>query len=186
MIIYKIICLINDKIYVGQTTQKLKNRWKSHKYFSRKRKSILYNAMRKYGIENFKIEELESCDTKEQLNEREIYWIKELNSKKPNGYNLTDGGEGSVGYHHTEFAKLNISKHFKNKPSKRKNYKHTQETKQKMYKKVYQYDLNDCFIKEFESIKAATIETKAGHICQCCKNIYKSSGGFRWKYKKIT
>ena len=48
----------------------------------------------KYGKENFNKQIIEKCDNKELLNEREIFWIKELNSFNPNGYNLHEGGIG--------------------------------------------------------------------------------------------
>ena len=51
-------------------------------------------AIKKYGLENFKAEVIEECKTTDELLEREKYWIAKLNSKYPNGYNLTDGGDG--------------------------------------------------------------------------------------------
>ena len=58
--------------------------------------SAIGNAIRKYGLENFTIEVIEECETLEQLNEREMFWIAYFNSKAPNGYNLTNGGEGGI------------------------------------------------------------------------------------------
>lgn len=52
--------------------------------------------MNKYGLENFSFEIVEQVDN-DLLNEREIYWINFFQSKTPNGYNLTDGGEGAPG-----------------------------------------------------------------------------------------
>ena len=66
--------------------------------------------MRKYGIENFTIEVLEECYSREQLNEREIFWIAKLNCKHPNGYNLTDGGEGSKGFTEETLARMRAYK----------------------------------------------------------------------------
>ena len=48
------------------------------------------------------LEIIEECETQEQLNEREIFWIAELNTKHPCGYNQTDGGEGFRGFKHTQ------------------------------------------------------------------------------------
>jgi len=47
--------------------------------------------MKKYGVENFRIDLIENCDN---TSEREIYWIKEYDSYLGNGYNLTMGGDG--------------------------------------------------------------------------------------------
>jgi len=86
MQIYKIINLLNNKIYIGKDTKNWKN------YFGSG--IIIKNAIKKYGRENFKKEILEECKTKDELCDREIFWINKLNSIVPNGYNLTCGGDG--------------------------------------------------------------------------------------------
>lgn len=57
---------------------------------------LIYLEIRKYGIENFTINVLEECKPQEKYN-REKYWIKKMNTKIPNGYNGTDGGQGGYG-----------------------------------------------------------------------------------------
>lgn len=91
-IIYVIINLINGKKYVGQTTRTVEERFREHA----KADSFIGKAIRKYGEENFKGEVLEKCYSAEELNAAEIKWIKELDCKAPNGYNLTGGGAGVV------------------------------------------------------------------------------------------
>ena len=91
--IYKITNLINGKPYVGQTTRSIEVRFREH---ANCKTSFIGKAIRKYGYENFKIEILEECDTLEQLNEREKFFIAAFNSMSPNGYNLTGGGEGKI------------------------------------------------------------------------------------------
>lgn len=49
--------------------------------------------MNKYGIDNFSFEIIEECE-KDKLSDREKYWINYYNSISPNGYNLTEGGDG--------------------------------------------------------------------------------------------
>lgn len=61
--------------------------------------------MNKYGVENFKIEELEEIPD-EKLSEREIYWINELGTFGSDGYNSTKGGDGSLLYDHNEILEL--------------------------------------------------------------------------------
>jgi len=85
MIIYRTTNLINQKFYVGKDTHNNPNY-----YGSGKRLKL---AIKKYGIENFKKEVLEVCDTLELLNEREKFWIKELNAISE-GYNISLGGDG--------------------------------------------------------------------------------------------
>lgn len=94
--IYKITNSINSKVYIGQTAYSLKKRFSEHINRAKSEPSItrpLYNAIRKYGAENFIIEEIESNLTKEEANIREQYWIKYFNSFKGNGYNATEGGD---------------------------------------------------------------------------------------------
>lgn len=89
--IYKITNLINNKIYIGQTICSLKRRFNNH--VCKKGCVYLYSAIQKYGKENFKIEEIEYIP-KDQLDNREIYWISYYNSTdKKVGYNLLPGGK---------------------------------------------------------------------------------------------
>ena len=90
-VIYLITNMINGKSYVGQTIQKLSKRLSRHKNDKR---PGLGQAIQKYGWENFTHKILEECENREQLNEREIFWIAKLNTQTPNGYNLTSGGKG--------------------------------------------------------------------------------------------
>ena len=86
--IYKTTNLVENKIYVGQ---KKSNKFLGNKYLGSGK--ILKLAVKKYGEENFKVELLEECDSKEQLNEREIYWISTLNARERGvGYNICTGG----------------------------------------------------------------------------------------------
>jgi len=56
---------------------------------------MIGRAILKYGRQSFDIVEVESCHTREQLDERERYWIAEFQSLNPNGYNIELGGSGS-------------------------------------------------------------------------------------------
>ena len=95
MIIYKLTNKINNKIYVGMTKYSVGKRVAQH--IKSKKKTIIQNAINKYGIDSFIIEIIDSADTREALAEKEKYWIKKFNCKAPLGYNATDGGEGVVG-----------------------------------------------------------------------------------------
>lgn len=103
---------VNGKKYVGQASTKnfrlRQNNWKclTQKYAG----TAINNARKKYGIDAFGFEILKECDDKE-LGYWEKYYIKELNTKIPYGYNMTDGGESSwiKGKHHSEETKRKIS-----------------------------------------------------------------------------
>lgn len=92
MVIYLITNLINGKQYVGQTIQLLENRWSMHKSGSSGCLG-LKAAFKKYGIENFKIEQIDTSNSLEELNKKEREYIKNLKTLSPFGYNLTTGGE---------------------------------------------------------------------------------------------
>jgi group I intron endonuclease len=107
MIIYKAENLINGKIYIGKTNGCLANRQRGHLNSAKKgAKTIFYNAIRKHGEENFIFSVLDECLSKEELNDKEKFYIKQFNSKIPNGYNMTDGGDGNDGT-----IKPNLGKH---------------------------------------------------------------------------
>ena len=108
----KIYCIentLNGKKYVGLTKGTIERRFKRHKEIvnGNKKKQHLHNAILKYGIKNFKIYQLDEANTWEELCEKEKYWIKKLNTKN-NGYNETDGGEGSLGRILSENTKKKI------------------------------------------------------------------------------
>lgn len=92
--IYSIRNIINNKIYIGQTTN-FKERKHSH-FTSMKmgthKNPYLQLSYNKYGKEYMIMDIVEIC-TKDELNNKEIYWIKFYNSNNRElGYNLTDGG----------------------------------------------------------------------------------------------
>jgi group I intron endonuclease len=94
-IIYKITNKINGKVYIGQTTQTLSDRWSKHKYRNSHSKLIRL-AIKKYGIENLTIEEFCSCFSIDSLNLLEERIIAQFNCITPHGYNLTSGGDSAI------------------------------------------------------------------------------------------
>lgn len=95
MIIYKVTNRLNGMVYIGQTSRSLNRRISEH--LSNNRTSYFDRALRKYGINNFNIEIIDIATSKEELNEKEKYYIEYYDSKIPNGYNMynmTDGEEG--------------------------------------------------------------------------------------------
>lgn len=138
MIIYKAQNKINGKIYIGQTVESLAKRISCHLC----QKTYFGNALRKYGVESFDILQIDSADSKQSLNAKEINWIAFYKSKAPNGYNLTDGGEGNFGFKHSEEFKSMIRERFKGRfvsedvrkkiREANKNFRHSEEAKKKI------------------------------------------------------
>lgn len=79
----------NGKTYVGQTIQPVFKRWKTHK--KNQFNTALSKAL-KNNVEKFDFIEFLTCFSKEDLNFFEKFFIKELNTLSPSGYNLTSGG----------------------------------------------------------------------------------------------
>ncbi len=111
MIIYKATNIINEKCYIGQTVKTLNARISGHKNSAQKIRdcSYFHNAIKKYGIENFKWEIIDVCNDRKELNEKESFYIKKYNTIHPNGYNLTWGGESGIPSAETR-KKLSLSR----------------------------------------------------------------------------
>lgn len=119
MFIYLITNDVNDKAYVGLFSgRRLRQRWAVHKWDAMGASQIpLHRAMRKHGIEKFHIVSVWSGHiTRENLARLEKYYISSFNTKSPNGYNLTDGGDGSIGFRHSEETRKFLRERFLNKP----------------------------------------------------------------------
>lgn len=93
--IYCIENKINHKKYIGKTIRSIKQRFNAH-CSSINDGTVLHNAMKSYGIENFDIYVLLECDD-ELLNEKEKEYIRKYNThwRDGNGYNMSYGGENS-------------------------------------------------------------------------------------------
>ena len=210
--IYKITNDINDKIYIGKTEFDIQKRFYEHCKDSKRgyTNRPLYNAMNKFGIEHFSIEEIEQY--KENLEQREQYWIQYYDSFY-NGYNATLGGDGKAyidynyiielfiqGLNITEIAQKtnhdsgHISKILKEKGniSQKQIDKQAMKTQEKI---VCMLDKNTKeIIKIFQSVAEAsqycidnklstdTIKGISAHISQCCNKIRKSAYEYCWKY----
>lgn len=95
--IYKITNKITGEMYIGRTKRNLETRWKQHcndansKMFCYK----FQKAIKKYGKDNFVIEAIDFAETKDEADEKEIYWIKFYNATEK-GYNVSLGGKMSA------------------------------------------------------------------------------------------
>lgn len=138
--IYKITNPINGKCYIGQTINNPKNRWHDYKKLKCKTQYKLYNALKKYGPENFLYEIFDDSSTnQEELDFLEDIYILCLDSIE-NGYNCKPGGRGRG--QQTEEIKQKISQKLKGhkqsietiqkRHESNKGQKHSEETKQKL------------------------------------------------------
>lgn len=115
--IYITTNLINGKRYIGQKKYDKEGTWKNYLGSG----TYLKRAIEKYGKDNFSKEIVEECESKEKLDEREIYWISFYNAvDSDNFYNIASGGDGGdtiSGYNESQKRKLSkkISKARKGK-----------------------------------------------------------------------
>ena len=211
--IYKITNLINQKAYIGKTTNTIKERWGEHISESKSERAKnrpIYRAINKYGVENFSIELIEEVDIKE-LSDKEIYWIGYYDTYN-NGYNATLGGDGRILYDYDSIKEL-IQKEYstrqiievigccadivhlvakKNNLSIKKEFSDCMNPK----KQVEQYDKQGNYIQSFESYAAAAqwledngyvkgnLNGVRSHIGDVCKGKRKSAYKFIWKNSK--
>lgn len=178
--IYKITNILNNKIYIGQTYNKtIYQRFNRHcKEASKHAHSALDRAIFKYGKHNFKVELIEECNSIEQLNERECYWIKIFNSTNGSiGYNLTDGGDGGNTYKYKSKSEMDQIRNKISKANKGKN--NGNHTSVKAYnintKEIIYFDtLGECL--RYFSIR------NQGMIIDRCKHIAKYYFRKEWNF----
>lgn len=137
----------NGKIYVGQSHKNVEFNPKYHGSGI-----IVVKFLKTHNENELKTELIEWCYSKEELDTKEIYWIKELNTLIPNGYNISEGGEGgNLG------EAVNIKFKELNKTNRMHEKHHTEETKKKMSEKAknrdYSYISNYIWITNGENNK---------------------------------
>jgi group I intron endonuclease len=205
--IYKITSP-NNRIYIGQSID-IEKRWKHYQTTNIwvKQQKKLFASLRKYGAINHLYEIVEECSV-EQLNEREIYWIKYFNSVKE-GLNVSEGGnrfqQVNKGKKH-KLATINKMKQWWNmnkksrpqevidkiKQTKRNNPRITTKEMVLKYREtapnkkiVEQYSLDGIKLAEFNSINEAARQTNSSKdgISFCCNGKQNTSNGFIWKFK---
>ncbi|CAI6329894.1 NUMOD3 domain-containing DNA-binding protein [Bacillus subtilis] len=119
--IYKVTNMVNDKIYIGKKHSAV---FLNDYYGS----GLLINrAIDKYGLENFKLEMIDTADSLEELNEKEKFYIKKYDSfyKTSRGYNIASGGDGGnliAGWSEERYNKYIELKRINNTGEKNPNY----------------------------------------------------------------
>lgn len=99
------------KCYIGISSKTTEARWSKHieHALGKRDAGALYSAIRKYGIDSFSVRTLVVSDDWGYLCDLEKRAIAAFNCKSPNGYNITDGGEGTVGRVVSDEERKNIS-----------------------------------------------------------------------------
>lgn len=185
----------SNKAYVGITSQKPKRRWKGGYNYSEKSQPAFYHAIQKYGWGNFEHIIFAENVSEQEAKHMEVLLIAlyKTNCRRyynPSyGYNLTDGGDGTCGMHHSEEYKQNMSKRVSGKGNPMYGKTHTNEVKKLLSENgsisVLQLDSNGKILNEYKSEREA--EKMSGilgtNIARCCRKKLKSAGGYIWRYK---
>lgn len=202
--IYMVTCKINNKKYIGKTESEVAYRWKQHCRDSFLESHGDYNfpfhrAIRKYGIENFIVKCIDKSEDKEELKEKEKYWIQHYDTFN-NGYNATLGGDGQTKYNYDEIVNYYLSnnfsitetcKHFQiydqvvycALKSKNINYKvlsNTKEKKSPTKKRILLVEKNIIF-NNMAEINRYFGKVVHPNIRRCLNGITKKAYGFTWK-----
>lgn len=101
----------NGKSYIGISKKPTESRWKKHQEHARGKRvaGVIYSAIRKYGADNFRVETLVVADDWNYLCDLERKAICVFGTKTPHGYNVTDGGEGTIGRLVSDEQRKNMS-----------------------------------------------------------------------------
>lgn len=158
----------NEVRYIGKTVKSLKHRLTDHLYSPKRennyRTNWIKSIINKGGIPIIK--ELENCPWGISQ-EREQYWISQFKAWGFRLINLTDGGEGCIGRVMSDKTKQKI--------------------KESNGKKIYQYDLDGNFIKEYISASEAAKsigKNNNSKICCCARGERGKAYNFMWSYIK--
>ena len=163
--VYKITNLINQKSYIGSSVR-VEKRWQQHKNdaFNQNNEKYnypLYQAFRKYGLENFSFTILEdNFPTMEEMQNYEQKMIISFNTLSPNGYNQTLNTSSN------NIANENLQKHL-----------------DKIKKKCALVDINENILETYESYHAAARaqgwdgDARATTIQRICEGKARESDG---------
>lgn len=190
-IIYCRTNTINGKQYIGQTQNELSRQHHWNNLNLPYSGNLINNARKKYGLSAFTYSILfeYETDSKEKLKTVLDFWertyINLYNTKAPNGYNLTDGGDGVNGYKQT---KEQIRKRtIKNKGKKRtKEFINNLIENHPTKKTVYQYTLKGNLINVYKTVMS-TENNGYSYRCvwKCCTNERKTYKNFVWSFNKL-
>lgn len=170
-----ILSFPNNKKYIGITTQKPQYRWNNGKRY--KYNKEMYNDIQKFGWQNItkEIIKTEINELEAEKIERKLIQQYKSNQKKY-GYNIQNGGKKGNNIV-SNITKIKIKNKLKNTRHGMAIYK---------MKPVDMFDINNNFIKHFDSITDCQNETgiRKQYISLCCLGKKNNINGFIFKYNK--
>lgn len=190
-IVYK-ITFPNNKVYIGITNGTLEQRKKEH--FSRKNNgytNAIYNALRKYNNQE-KWDILDNCSSYEEAKIKEKHYIKTFKSNNNKfGYNMTAGGDGTVGYKFSDLQKQRMSKSHKTDSAINVSKSNLLKMKNKKgviknnTKKIIMTDLSNGKITIIRSMMdLVDLGFSKAHVSACCLNKRKTHKNHTFTFLK--
>lgn len=168
-IIYCAYNKVNQKRYIGQTTQRLCERRSAH--YTKDPDIYFHRALHKYNKEDFDWSIIDIAQSAEELDIKEKYWIKQYNTLDPTkGYNILPGGKGNrptkeqIQYARNKFVEKYSDdvKHVKKK------------------KNIVCLETGQVFKTAADASKQMNIHH--GHITEAANGKLKTAGGYRWQW----
>lgn len=211
-IVYKATNTLTDEVYIGITTNSIKQRrWDHTERADRGEQGKLFKALRTYGEDVFNWEQIDTAQNPNELASKEKKYIVRYNTQEK-GYNTDSGGEIQKFVYQYDLETKELTNEFESlkKAAKAVNstkkaiskaclsvnkthenffwsYDRTDEfkpPKDARKKPVRQYTMDGTFINQFESVAEAARQTGAykGCIAKVCRGERKQTGGFKWAY----
>lgn len=187
------------RVYVGITSQDVETRWRHGDNY--RNSTYFKRAIRKYGWKNFKHEILFTNVEEERAKRLEIELIRHYKGLGIS-YNLTNGGDGTNGYHHTDeykqFKSQQMEEFFSTERGKEICAKGGKTNLGKKYNRksgftkgdyqvriVCQYSLEGVLLNKFKSVSDASRKTGANNcqIGKCLRGKAITAKNFIWRYE---
>lgn len=187
------------RVYVGITNQDVETRWRHGDNY--RNSTYFKRAIRKYGWKNFKHEILFTNVEEERAKRLEIELIRHYKGLGIS-YNLTNGGDGTNGYHHTDeykqFKSQQMKEFFSTERGKEICAKGGKTNLGKKYNRksgftkgdyqvriVCQYSLEGVLLNKFKSVSDASRKTGANNcqIGKCLRGKAITAKNFIWRYE---
>lgn len=168
-IIYCAYNKVNQKRYIGQTVQRLCERRAAH--YTKDPEIYFHKALHKYNKEDFDWSIIDEAQSKEELNQKEQFWIQYYDTLNPDkGYNLLPGGEGyKPAQEQIQYARNRFVEKYSNDPiflKKKKN--------------IRCVETNQIFATAAEASRAMHIHH--GHITEAANGKLNTAGGYHWQW----
>lgn len=179
--VYSITNNINNKKYIGLTSQEINERIKKGKGY--KPMTKIYKSIQKYGWNNFEVNILFTTKSKEDAEEKEKYFIKKFDTIE-NGYNKQSGGYKATAYKIEEETRIKLHNIHKGK-----HYSEKTEFKKNQINKAHNFVMRKVLCVETNKVYNSIIEAERSlnishHVFDVCKGLRKTCGGYHWKYVK--